>query len=120
MPDSSNGETPHADGAALDAMVRNILNPPALPPGVNRGHFALLNGKLVAQQMFIELVALQDLAEDQRLSLDVSLKRAIELTEFRIEEMRRIGKDRESLAHAEGCLRGFRNLQKIVGDRRGF
>ena len=99
------------DRTPLDEVFKASLHPKPIPREANRGHFALLTGKLTAQEVFAVLVA-QQLNEGQRVSLNAALKRAENLGELRLREVRRLGKDREAIAHVEGCLRGFQHLRK--------
>ena len=101
------------DRTPLDEVFRATLHPKPIPPEANRGHFALLTGKLTAQEVFAALVA-QELDDGQRVSLNAALKRAENLSELRLREVRRLGKDREAIAHVEGCTRGFQHLRRLL------
>jgi len=105
MPTNGQDRTP------LDAVFRETLHPRPVPPEADRGHFALLVGKLTAQETVLALVS-QQLTIQQRDSLNAYLGRAIDLSELRLQEMERVEKDRESLAHVGGCIKGFRQARK--------
>lgn len=100
---------------SVEELFSAFLKPPSIPKEANRGHFALLTGKLAAQEVCILAIAAEHLSELQRIAVNAILDKGEVLGETRLQEMTRLGQDPEAIAHAEGFLRGIRQLRTKVG-----
>ncbi len=101
------------DTMSGDELFQAILKPHEIGE-VNRGHFALLFGKLVAQDLCTKLLILNHLTEAQRKRLDSRLDRGQRICARVVKERERRGESAESILQAKGSLEGIQRLREYL------